>query len=202
VGPPRKATRQRAPRPRFLARWPLLQRSSWPATWQELREWRPPVGKTHPALRWLSLVVLLLLIVTLLASFLLDEPLRRTLEARMNQNLRGYRITLGGAHVSVLDLALTLHNLVIRQEAIPEPPVAQIPRLRTSVEWQHLLLEQVVGSVLFDRPSIHVNLPQLRQESSAPERFRDRGWQQALQSIYPVKFNHFEVRDGSIVYID
>ena len=31
---------------------------------------------------------------------------------------------------------------------------------------------------------------------------KDRGWQQAFESLYPLKFNRIEVREGDLVYID
>jgi hypothetical protein len=31
---------------------------------------------------------------------------------------------------------------------------------------------------------------------------QDRGWQEALESIYPLKINEFKVRDGTVTYVD
>ena len=131
-----------------------------------------------------------------------DEYLRRTLEAKINQRLQGYSVSLGGAHLNLLGLSLSLDRAVIWQDANPKPPVANIPRLTASVEWREILHGHLVANATFDRPSVHINLPQLRQEDKDQVEVQDRGWQDALQSIYPLKFNLIEVRQGDITYID
>jgi len=143
----------------------------------------------------------LALIILLVASHF-DEYLRRTLEAKMNQHLKGYTVSVGHAHLNPFGFSLTLKQLVIRQQANPEPPVADVPRLKTSVEWAKLLTFHLVADAVFDQPRVHVNLPQLRAENRDPTKIKDRGWQQALEAIYPLKFNLVAVRDGDVVYVD
>jgi Domain of Unknown Function (DUF748) len=131
-----------------------------------------------------------------------DEYLRRTLETKINQRLHGYTVALGHAHLNPFSLSLTLERAVIRQQANPNPPVADIPRLKTSVEWREILSGHLVADALFVQPRVHVNLPQLQEENRDRVDMQDRGWQQALESIYPLKFNLIQVRDGDLVYID
>ncbi|HEY0781097.1 MAG TPA: DUF748 domain-containing protein, partial [Thermoanaerobaculia bacterium] len=153
--------------------------------------------------RWAA-VLLAGAIFTLLVllSHALDATLRGVLERNINSRLQGYRVSLGGAHLELIGLGLSLQNLVVRQQANPEPPVAAIPRLRAGVEWRELLTFHLVGDATFVRPSVHIDLPQLRQEARAQGSLKDRGWQQALEAIYPLKFNRMQVIDGSVVYID
>ncbi|MEA2692103.1 MAG: hypothetical protein QOJ16_1490, partial [Acidobacteriota bacterium] len=155
--------------------------------------------------RWLvplGVVLAVLALVAVLASHLFDERLRASLEGKMNSRLTGYRVTLGHAHVNPFNLALILKDLVIRQEANPNPPVADVPRLKASVEWRQLLTFHLVADAVFDRPRIHLDLPQLQREAHDKVNLKDRGWQQAFESIYPLKFDHFEIRDGELAYID
>ncbi|HKI01700.1 MAG TPA: DUF748 domain-containing protein [Thermoanaerobaculia bacterium] len=160
---------------------------------------REPLGRR--GLLWtIALCSLALLLLFVAQHF--DEYLRRTLETKINQRLHGYAFSLGGAHLNPFGLALTLERGVIRQQANPEPPVADIPRLTASVEWREILHGHLVANARFDGPRIHVNLPQLRQEDRDQVDVQNRGWQQALESIYPLKFNLLEVSDGDIVYID
>ncbi len=156
----------------------------------------------HPVLAGTCIAVAALLVVLFAASFLLDGYLRKTLESRINQRLHGYRVSLAHAHLQLLDLRLTLRGLTIRQDANPEPPVAAIDHLRASVEWTELVRLHLVGDVRFDRPRLHIDLPQLRREAADQVSLRDRGWQQALESIYPLKFNTFQVNDGDVLYVD
>ena len=166
---------------------------------EETKRPRQPLGRR--GILWIALIAALLLIAVLIARHF-DEYLRRTLEAKVNQRLHGYHVTLGHAHLSPFGLALTLERAVIRQDANPDPPVAEIPRLTTSVEWREIFAGHLVADAVFDGPRVHVNLPQLRQEDRDQVKVQDRGWQQALESIYPLKFNLMQVRDGDLVYID
>ena len=160
---------------------------------------REPLGRR--GLFWvLGLALFALLLLFIATRF--DETLRRTLETKINQRLQGYSVSLGHAHVSPLGLSLTLRQAVIRQQANPEPPVADIPRLKASVEWRQILTGHLVADAVFDQPRVHVNLPQLSREARDRVSLKDRGWQKAFESIYPLKFNQVEVRDGDIVYID
>ncbi|MFL6199567.1 MAG: DUF748 domain-containing protein [Thermoanaerobaculia bacterium] len=174
---------------------------------EELQESRPgePRGQRQPRGQrgplWVLLAASLALLVLLVASHF-DEYLRRTIEAKVNQRLKGYTASIGHAHLSPFGLALTLERLVIVQQANPKPPVADLPRLTASVEWQEILRGHLVADAVFDRPRVHVNLEQLRQEDRDQVEVQDRGWQQALESIYPLKFNLIQVRGGDLVYID
>jgi hypothetical protein len=137
-----------------------------------------------------------------LGSHLLDEPLRRQLESRMNQQLHGYTLRLGHAHAGLLGLDLTLRDVVMRQQDFPEPPVATIPLLHLSVEWPELFARHLVGDAYFEQPHLHLNVEQLHVEEVKRARLGQRGWQAALQSIYPLKFNTMKVHDGSLTYVD
>ena len=168
---------------------------------------RPPEPEEEPRpkgqrkLLWVLLAACLALLILFIASHF-DEYLRRTLEAKINQRLKGYTVSLGHAHLSPFGLSLTLQQLVIRQQANPQPPVAALPRLTASVEWREILRGHLVADAVFERPRVHVNLKQLRQEDRDKIEVQDRGWQQALESIYPLKFNMIQVRNGDLVYID
>ncbi len=162
---------------------------------------RPRAPMSQRGLLWVVAVSALALLLLFVARHF-DEYLRRTLETKINQRLHGYSVSLGGAHLSPFGLALTLERAVIRQQANPEPPVADVPRLTASVEWKEILRGHLVANALFVRPRVHLNLPQLQQENRDKVDVQDRGWQQAFQSIYPLKFNLVEIRDGDIVYID
>ncbi|HSS48426.1 MAG TPA: DUF748 domain-containing protein [Thermoanaerobaculia bacterium] len=150
---------------------------------------------------WLAVLGVVALILVLVASRF-DEYLRRNLEAKMNQHLKGYTVSVGHAHLNPFTFSMTLKQLVIRQQANPEPPVADVPRLKLSVEWTRLLTFRLVADAVFTQPRVHVNLPQILAESRNPAKIRERGWQQALESIYPLKFNVVEVRDGDVVYLN
>lgn len=161
----------------------------------------PPERGLSRGLLWWVLIAAVLVLVAVVAQHF-DEFLRRTLESKMNQRLHGYTVTLQGAHLNPFGLALTLRGGVIRQQAHPDPPVADVQQVKASVQWRQILRLRLVANVVIDRPRIHVNLKQLQEENRDSVEVEDRGWQDAFQSIYPLKFNQVQVRDGAFVYID
>jgi len=135
-------------------------------------------------------------------TFYLDELLRSRIERNVNRQLKGYTVTLPALDFHVLGFAVTLRGLELSQQAHPDPPVAVIERLDASVHWHALLHGEVVADFVFERPRLHINLPQLRNEARDPEKLHERGWQDAAKEIYPLEINRLEIRDGEITYLD
>ncbi|HTS00932.1 MAG TPA: DUF748 domain-containing protein [Thermoanaerobaculia bacterium] len=136
------------------------------------------------------------------ATFFGDEPLRRTLERNMNAKLKGYTASVGHAHLNLFGLSVTLRNVSVAQNANPDPPVLALPLLKASVHWKELLTLHLVADFLFEGPRLHVDRPQLLKEAADETPVKERGWQQALESIYPLKINLLRVEDGDLTYID
>ena len=131
-----------------------------------------------------------------------NEPLRRSMEARINRGLHGYTVRIGKLRLQPIGGALTLEGVEVRQTAHPDPPLAVIPSLRASVEWRQLFFLRLVGDLLIEKPAVSMNLPQLEGEVTNAVPVRQRGWQQALEAIYPLKINHLRIDDASVVYVD
>lgn len=161
-----------------------------------------PRRRLPKSLKWALGAILALAALVVLGSFFVDEPIRRSIERQMNQRLTGYSVRLLRAHFQLFGLSVTLSDLTISQKANPEPPVAFIPRLHASVQWRELLSGHLVGDVLFEKPKVYLNLPQLLKEAKDKTPIEDRGWQQALQAVYPLKINLLRIDDGQIQYID
>ena len=81
----------------------------------------------------------------LIVPRLVEEPLRRTVERNVNQQLKGYRVTIGELGLQPLALAIQLFDVRIVQEAHPKPAVAELPRFRASVQWRAVLHGKLVG---------------------------------------------------------
>jgi hypothetical protein len=155
--------------------------------------------------RWLwGAIIALVVLVTAVAvaSYYVDEPLRRTIVRQMNAQLKGYRASIRAVSFHPLGLSLTVYDLEFLQEAHPDPPVFLARRLDASVEWKALLHGRLVANFAFDQPAIYVNLRQLRAEARDPTPVKDHGWQEAFQAIYPLKINEFRVTDGIVTYVD
>ena len=147
-------------------------------------------------------ILLGLILLIVIASFFVDEPMRRAMEKSMNQHLTGYTARIGGLDFHLLGFSVTLHDVSIRQEAHPEPAVALIPRLRASVQWSELVKLKLVSDFQIDQPKIYLNLTQIRQENNDAIPVQKKGWQQALEDIYPLKINLLQINDGAFTYID
>jgi hypothetical protein len=154
------------------------------------------------ALCWGAGIVVTLLLVLFIASYFLDEPLRRSMETRLNSKLKGYSVRLPKLHFQLVGFSLTLKGLTVFQQAYPEPPIAYFPVLHASVNWHEILSGRLVAEFSLDRPEVHVNLKQLSHEAASAVPLKEQGWQQAVEAIYPLKINVLTIHDGAITYID
>jgi hypothetical protein len=160
------------------------------------------VRRVPKGVRWGVGVLACLLLVLFVASYFLDEPLRRSMEKRINAPLKGYSVRLPGLHFQLVGLSLTLKGLTVIQQANPDPPIAHFPEIHFDIHWPGILRGKVVGEVELDRPEVRIDLRQYRTEAASPVPIKERGWQQAVEAIYPFKINALEVHDGTLTYID
>ena len=147
-------------------------------------------------------VLLLVLGVAYIVAFQLDEPIRREMEQRLNAKLEGYKVQVGGADFHPLGLSLDLEDLLVVQEAAPDPPVAKIDEIQASVQWGALLSGAIVADMEVVRPQLHLTRTQAQREASDGKDIEERGWQEAVQEIYPLEINEFRITDGDITYVD
>lgn len=143
-----------------------------------------------------------LVVAVFIASYLLDPILRTRLEGAMNERLIGYQTRLDRAHVQLLSGTLTLSGLVVSQNAHPTPPVAVLPQMKFSIQWRELLSGRIVADLLLTHPNVHINLTQLRAEKADPVPLSKKGWQDAVEAIYPFKINLLRIENGEATYID
>jgi len=142
----------------------------------EQREHLPrTTGKKLPSSRpllWIVGILASLALVLYIASYFIDEPLRRLTEKEMNQSLKGYSVRLPGLHLRLIGLSITLKGLTVSQDAHPEPPVARFPNLKASIHWREVLSGKLVAEMRLDELTLHVNLKQLRTEAASKETMR------------------------------
>ncbi len=159
----------------------------------------------HLSRRWtwiLGSIAAVILIIAVLSYLISSESLRRYMEHRMNRELKEYTVHVGRAYFHPIAFSLDLEDLTLIQNASPNPPVASIQRLHASVHWRELLTVNLVGDFLIDRPKLYINLKNIRKEEESKVPLKQKGWQQALESIYPLKINVFRIRDGELTYTD
>ena len=159
----------------------------------------------HLSRRWiwiLGSIGAVILIIVVLSYLISSDYLRRYMEQQMNHHLNGYTVRIGRAYFHPISFTLDLRDLALSQNANPNPPVANIKGLIATVHWEELLRLRQVGDFLIDRPKLHVNLAHVRKEEENKVPLKKKGWQEALESIYPLKINVFRIRDGDLTYQD
>lgn len=152
--------------------------------------------------RWLTGVAVAVAALLIISAFFLDEPLRRLVERQMNERLNGYTAHVGRLNFHPLGFSLDVRDIVLVQNANPDPPVMQIERLSASVQWAALIRGRLVANFEMVRPTLYIDRNHLETEEKDEVDVEDRGWQDALQAIYPLKLNEFEIREGQVTYVE
>ncbi len=135
-------------------------------------------------------------------SFFLDGIIRPRIEKAMNEKLKGYHTTLPHAHLQIIGGRLTLRGLKVIQESHPTPAIARIDAMQFTIQWRELFTGHVVADVLLVHPAVRIDTAQFQAEKQDKVPLRQKGWQDALENVYPFKINKFRIRDGDVTYID
>jgi len=153
--------------------------------------------------KWRVLILTLsgLFALAVILSLAVQEPLRRNMEVRINKALKGYNVRVGRLIFHPIGFSVDVEDLLLSQISHPDPPIARIPRLRASIHWRELLAVRLVSDFFIERPEIIINIENIREERRDKMPVGKRGWQEALQSIYPLKINRFEIGDAKAAYI-
>jgi hypothetical protein len=171
---------------------------------------KPPSGiwarflKVYRGHRGKSILALLTVVVMgglWFLDALLAGPLRSWAERTMNANLNGYTVRIARVRPHIWRLAFDLDDLVFSQNTHPNPPVANFGTLGFSMVWAELRKFKVAGDLTIDRPALHINLAQIEEEANSHVSLKDRGWQKAVESIYPIKLDRVKIQDGSLLYL-
>ena len=132
---------------------------------------------------------------------LLAGPMQRWAERTMNANLNGYTVRIGRVRPHLWRFAFDLDDLVLRQNTHPDPPVADFGALQFSLLIPDLLRFKVAGNLTVVRPALHIDLAQIEEEVHSHVGLKERGWQKAVESVFPFKLDQVQVQDGSVLYL-
>jgi len=146
--------------------------------------------------------IVVLLVGVFISSFFLDGFIRPRIERAMNEKLIGYHTTLPHAHLQIIGGRLTLRGLKIIQEKKPTPPVAVVDKMQFTIQWRELFGGHVVADVLLADPIVRIDTAQFKAEKQDKVPLHKKGWQAALENVYPFKVNRFRITNGDVNYID
>ena len=151
---------------------------------------------------WTVGILVGLVVLAVIGSFFIDEPLRRSMEREVNRRLQGYTARIGKLDFHPIGFSLELEDVTVVQDENPDPPVAHLRKLTASVEWRAILLGRVVADFQFDQPKLYINRQHLVKEATDEVPIDKKGWQEALAAVYPLKIDTFKVVDGEVTYVD
>ena len=143
-----------------------------------------------------------LLIGIFAASFFLDGFIRPRIERAMNEKLIGYHTTLPHAHLQLIGGRLTLQGLKVIQKKQPTPPIAVVGKMQFTIQWRELFTGHIVADVLLSHPTVRIDTAQFKAEKQDKVPLNKKGWQDALENVYPFKINRFRIIDGDVDYVD
>ena len=157
---------------------------------------------TMPAfLKWFALTLGVLIVLAVAGLGLVNRGLPALIERQLNAHVEGYRFTVGQATLSPI-LSLEIRQLTMMQTDHPDPPVAEIPRWVLSIQWSQLFSGVLVSDYVISRPTLHITLPQAKQELYEEVPIHEKGWREAVYSFYPIKINVFKIEDADVTYVD
>ena len=61
--------------------------------------------------------------------------------------------------------------------------------MQFTIQWRELFSGHVVADVLLVRPKVRIDTAQFQAEKQDKVPLRQKGWQDALENIYPFKIN-------------
>jgi len=151
--------------------------------------------------KWLALTALVILLLAMGGLIVVNRQLPALIERQLNEQVEGYRFTVGQATFSP-SLSLEIQQLTMIQTDHPDPPVAVIPRWVLSIQWSEIFSGVLVSDYLVSRPILHITLLQAKQELQEEVPIQEKGWREAIYSFYPVTINKFQIEDAEVTYVD
>jgi len=151
---------------------------------------------------WVIALILTPLLIVGAVDFFADDLVQDYILSEVNERLVGYTISVDAVDFHPLNFSLEVERMIIVQDAHPDPPIAFFPHVDFNVQWSTLFLGRFVGDCELASPRFYVNQIQLTEEAKDDVDMDERGWQRALEAMYPLKINRLQVENGSLTYID
>ena len=147
--------------------------------------------------RWIAFWSIIVLFIAL--HFAL-EPVALHYVNKALANIEGY-----DGHVEDVDIALwrgayAIDSLKLEKvDGNLRKPFVAIDRIDLSVEWKALFKGAIVGEIIMVKPVINF---QVSPKTGKVETGEGADWTKAITGLLPIEINRFEIRDGSVHYID
>ena len=150
-----------------------------------------------------GVIVGVLVVTIILAAVFLSGPLKRYAENQAAQRLVDYEVQIGALHVHPFRLALEVNDVVVRQRAHPEPPLATIPSLMADASFWPLLTGTVDLRLRIERPALSATGAQVDQvmHTEDKEEIKEEAvaWQDTIRGLMSVRLS-LAISQGEITY--
>jgi hypothetical protein len=140
------------------------------------------------------------LLVLVAASFI-EASIRGYVVGRINDTLQGYTVEIKALYFQPI-MTFGAHGVTVVQDAFPDQPVGQIERLTVGIHWRDLLSGRLVADLHVRQPVLRIDVRQLSTEMEDEIPFAERGWQESLEELYPLKVNELWISSGAVTYTE
>ena len=152
-------------------------------------------------LKWTAVSLAALMVVLSAAAFFADEPLRRYVERTVNEAVEGYSFQIGTLDLHPLALSLDLGDVVVQQQAHPDPPLISIHEIVIDARFAALLKGKARGEIHFNDPVITVTQQQIKTALAKADQRTEQTvlWQDRVRGMMPFTADLF-IKNGEVRY--
>jgi hypothetical protein len=153
-------------------------------------------------LKWIMISVTVIIVITIMAAFYADEPVRRYAEQTANEALDGYSLQIGTLALHPLTLSMEMRDVIVRQEDDPDAPMITVPRTEIDARIAPLLAGKAAVDIRFDDPVVSVTRQQIDaslRESGTTGRTDDVAWQDQVLDMFPFDAS-LVITNGNVTY--
>ncbi len=152
-------------------------------------------------LKWTAGSLAALIAIVLAVAFFADEPLRRYVERTANDAAKGYLVHIGAVDLHPLSLSIDLEDVVVRQQAHPEPPLVSIPEVVIDARFAPLLKGKAAGEIHVHDPVLSVTQKQIERVLAKTNEGTQQGipWQDRVRDMVPFEAAVF-LKNGEVRY--
>ncbi|BCA56068.1 hypothetical protein W02_32080 [Nitrospira sp. KM1] len=159
--------------------------------------------KRHPYLALAIAVLAFLIIIVGAGVWLGKEPLRRSLESRLNDQVEGYRFVIGGLDLHPIPFSVRLRDIAVKLSEQPELSVAVVPSMVIGVNVLPLLTGTIEAQVELDSPVLSLTREQIKaiERNSSKEDLKEetQAWQDRVRNATGFKVALL-VTNGRVTY--
>ncbi len=151
--------------------------------------------------RVVAVIIAVILVVTALSYLVGSSTVARYAANRANKRLSGYTLHIRRVYFHPFTFAVDATGVSLSQNANPKPPLVVIGKLHASLQWRALVRLAVVGDIFIDHPKAYINLKQIEAEEKSKTPLSKKGWQQAIEAVYPLKINVLRIDEGDLTFV-